>query len=203
MQLLSNTILVSAVLLVVLAAALHVLGGTDERRVASRLTSIRPMPQPFVLHFVDRPEIGAIMATVAAEGNFLIVEGGNRMGKSTAVEAAAARMSHSRSVSVALGDPNHNANTLLREMMGLATTSLWEQLLSVRARDMGKLIEQREVSSPEPVSRRLVLALTSLFRARGITCPPIVLTVIFAPPSLLRCCRYSSWSAQSCCLWRS
>lgn len=146
-----------ALLLALLACALEWLSGMDERQVVSRLSSARVLPPPAVPHsFVDRPELGAIAAAMETGGNFLIVEGGAQVGKSVAVAAAAARLSHTRSISMGTAAPGQDADSFLRALLGLTGGSLWEGLLdllplSLRARDVGALLIRRALTEPLPV----------------------------------------------------
>jgi hypothetical protein len=114
-----SAILVSAA--VVYAVVL--LQPSDATLVARALSSQVRISPPVVTRLIERPEMSAIVLAIEQGGEFVIVDGGNRVGKSVAVRVAASRLSASRTVRWSVCDEGSTAVGVLRGLFGLDTTS--------------------------------------------------------------------------------
>ena len=94
--------------------------------VARALSSQTRLAMPLLARLVERREMSAIVSAVEQGGDYIVVDGGNRVGKSIAVEVAASRLSGSHTVRWSACDEGDTAAVLLRRLFGLddATTSL-------------------------------------------------------------------------------
>jgi len=144
-------------LAVALAAGL--LQPSDATLVARALSSREQFAPPAVAHLVERREMSSIVDAIERGGDFVIVDGGNRVGKSVAVEVAAARLSASRTVRWSVCDEGSTAAAVLQQLLGLdsQTTVLARVLASVAAlpplsvADMTDLVLSARMPGPEPV----------------------------------------------------
>lgn len=137
-----------------LALVLVLLQPSDAALVARALSSRARVAPPEVALLVERREMSAIVSAVEQGGDFVIVDGGNCVGKSVAVEVAASRLSASRTVRWSGCDEGSTAVGVLRGLFGLDTTASTSFLRVLTA--VAKL------SPPAPASiadlRGLVLA---------------------------------------------
>jgi hypothetical protein len=99
---------------------------SESTMVARALSSQTRLAMPQLARLVERREMSAIVSAVEQGGDYIVVDGGNRVGKSVAVEVAASRLSGSRSVRWSACDEGDTAAVLLRRLFGLddAATSL-------------------------------------------------------------------------------
>lgn len=132
LSLLSNSYALS-VLVVLLVCELALLAPSDGSRIAAALASRRPLHMPPVRDLVPREETEAIVRAVTLEGHFVVVEGGNRMGKSIAVRAAAVALSRSRAVLWYNCTEESTMDAVLRGLYGLDSPALFERLLALGA----------------------------------------------------------------------
>lgn len=116
-----SAILVSAA--VVYAVVL--LQPSDAALVARALSSRVRIAPPVVARLVERPEMSAIVHAIEQGGDFVILDGGNRVGKSVAVRVAASRLSASRTVRWwSVCTEGSTAIGVLRGLFGLDTASM-------------------------------------------------------------------------------
>ena len=73
-----------------------VLTPSDESRVATALSTRRPIVMHGVEQYVERHEVTQIVNAIEVGKNFVVIEGGNRMGKTIATKAAVAKLSRNR-----------------------------------------------------------------------------------------------------------
>lgn len=99
---------------------------SESTMVARALSSQTRLAMPQLARFVERREMSAIVSAVEQGDDFIVVDGGDRVGKSVAVEVAASRLSGSHTVRWSACDEGDTAAVLLRRLFGLddATTSL-------------------------------------------------------------------------------
>ena len=111
--------------LVVVAAylAMAVLVSTDASIVAAALSTRTPFPMPALEPFVERREMLLIIDAIERGRDYLVVDGGNRVGKSVAVEVAASRLSRSRTVLGVGCKEGDTAAIVLRSLFGLDTAA--------------------------------------------------------------------------------
>ena len=130
---------------------------SDANRVASALASRPVITMPDIPLFVHRAAIDEIVAAATSGSKFVMVEGGNRMGKSVAVRAAAARLSTQRTVLWASCAFSCTTDTVLQRLFGLQRNALVDYLFglmrSPTAPPAGveELVLARARSAPEPV----------------------------------------------------
>jgi len=114
----------SALLVTVLAAlAASLLAPTDASALIARTLRDargRPLPAPATEHFVERREMALIAEAASSGAKYVVVEGGNSVGKSVAVEAAALRLSGAgRAVLMHVCEPGETAVAVLRRLFGV------------------------------------------------------------------------------------
>jgi hypothetical protein len=124
-----------ALLFVVLGCASSVgpLGLSDARRVELALTTSHPPPPPPTAcdPCVARELVDTIVRRIEVGSNYLIVEGGYRSGKSTAVAAAAAVLAgRGHPVMLRPARATDSADVLLRRLLGISRESLLDMLLA-------------------------------------------------------------------------
>ena len=138
--------------LVVLVAAV-LLEPSEATMVTRALSSRTLFAEPSIVSYVERREMALIVDAIERGMDYIVVDGGNRVGKSVAVEVAASRLSGTRTVRWSVCDEEDTAAVLLRRLFGLddATTSLSRIFAGVA-----------KLSPPVPPSvadiRRLVLS---------------------------------------------
>ena len=133
---------------------------TDDDRIARALASRPSIPMPTAKHFVHRLVIDEIVEAANSSDSiatFLVVEGGNRAGKSTAVRAAAARLSAGRTVLWSACTSSSTADTVLQRLFGLQRNLVVDYLSNLMRVAAGppaevqELVLARAASVPEPV----------------------------------------------------
>ena len=146
---------------------------SDSARIAAALSSRPIVPPPAVPAFVHRAVIDTIVAAATSGSSFLMVEGGNRMGKTVAVRAAAARLSTQRTVLWTSCVTSSTADSVLQRLYGLRRNLLVDYFFGILRSTVGppsqieELVLSRPASSPEPVlvvERAELLALEELKR---------------------------------------
>lgn len=134
-------------------------GLSDEARVSRLLSTpqlVTVLP-PQVQFFVERPEIDIIAKCLGGNrSNFLVVEGGNRMGKSTAVAMAVSRLSRTTAVVGADAEVVDTLETLLRRMLYLTGTTLMHRVLALvpaplQAESMASVLLNRPHTAQQPI----------------------------------------------------
>lgn len=139
----------------VLAITVQSLALTDEARVAHLLSTRHKVSPPSVDNLVRRPEIDEIIRLMTGNyTNFLVVEGGNRMGKSTAVAMAVSELSDTVTVFSMDAAISDNVETFLRRMLSLTREGLWEQLIAMlpvsgRAKDVESTLMKVQHTLPQ------------------------------------------------------
>lgn len=114
----SKAVSAALVLLTFLVAA--VLFQTSEATLVTRALSARAhFPMPALARFVERLEMSLIVDAIEVGDDFLVVDGGNRVGKSVAVEVAASRLSSSRTVRWSKCKMGGTAVKVLQHLFGL------------------------------------------------------------------------------------
>ena len=120
----ASSTLVALAVLVVAALVLPSRAATVARALSSRT----PFPMPTLARFVERREMALIVDAVEHGMDYVVVDGGNRVGKSVAVEVAASRLSGTHSVLWSVCNEGDTAAMVLRRLLGLdvemSTTSL-------------------------------------------------------------------------------
>ena len=130
---------------------------SDADRIASSLASRPVIPMPDIPNFVHRAAIDEIVAAATSGSKFVMVEGGNRMGKSVAVRAAAARLSTQRAVLWTSCASSSTMDTVLQRLFGLQRNTLVDYLFGLMRSTTGppeeaeELVLARARSVPEPV----------------------------------------------------
>ncbi len=115
-----NKALSGALVALLLGLAAMAAVPTDSARIGAALASRPVIPMPTAAHFVHRVVIDQIVASASTGGSaFLVVEGGNRAGKSVAVQAAAARLSAGRAVLWSDCINSSTADSVLQRLYGL------------------------------------------------------------------------------------
>jgi hypothetical protein len=91
---------VSVILIAILVSVLSMsLIPSEASRVAAALSSHNRIVLQHMENFIERHEIALIISAIMnSANNFVVVEGGNRMGKTIAVKAAASYLSNTRTV---------------------------------------------------------------------------------------------------------
>ena len=147
-----------ALVALLLGLAAMVAVPTDSARIGAALASRPAIPTPTAAHFVHMVVIDQIVASASSGGGtFLVVEGGNRAGKSVAVQAAAARLSAGRAVLWCDCTSSSTADTVLQRFYGLRRNLVVDYLsafLRVSAgppAEVQELVLARAASAPEPV----------------------------------------------------
>ena len=99
---------------------------SESTLVQRALTSQSHVAMPQLARFVERREMSAVINAIEVGENYIVVDGGNRVGKSVAVEVAASRLSGTRTVRWSVCDEGDTAAVQLRRLFGLdaVTTSL-------------------------------------------------------------------------------
>ena len=112
-------------MLVVLAIGLAAIlaSPSDAALVAHAFSSQTRLAMPSTTPFVERREMSLIVDAIESERDYIVVDGGNRVGKSVAVKAAASRLSVSRAVRSSICDESDTAASVLRRLFGLDTAS--------------------------------------------------------------------------------
>jgi hypothetical protein len=111
--------LIAAMLVAAAAILLHL---TSANVMARTLSSRARLPMPMLVPFVERREMALIVDAIERGRDFLVVDGGNRVGKSVAVEVAAARLSITRTVLWSKCKLGGTAAAVLWRLYGLDTT---------------------------------------------------------------------------------
>lgn len=148
---------ISGVLLAILVGMLVRIITSDLRCIEHALvtkTVIQPPPLPY---FVHRDVIDEIVSSATTGGRFLMVDGGNYMGKSVAVRAAAALLSHTRPVlwhsCIIHGSTNSTMDNVVQQLFGLQRIPLADYFFA--ARSPAGVVEEAVLSHapihPEPV----------------------------------------------------
>lgn len=155
-------------------------GLSDEARVSRLLSTpqlVTVLP-PQVQFFVERPEIDIIAKCLGGNrSNFLVVEGGNRMGKSTAVAMAVSRLSRTTAVVGADAEVVDTLETLLRRMLYLTGTTLMHRVLALvpaplQAESMASVLLNRPHTAQQVSCRSQYHALRLRRRLRLISLQP-------------------------------
>jgi hypothetical protein len=119
----------AVVAVVVIAIVASVMLQSDAQRVESVLHSPPPLRDPrlHIPNFVDRPAVvDKIASAASSEDTYVIVEGGNGVGKSTAVLAALNRLSSARPVLVHTCLETDASESLLRALFRLGDSTTTE-----------------------------------------------------------------------------
>ena len=147
-------------LLILVAAVL--LQPSEAMTVTRALSSQTQYAMPSIMPYVERREMTLIVDAIELGKDYLVVDGGNRVGKSVAVEVAASRLSSTRAVRWSVCDDGDTAAIVLRRLFGLdaAATSL-SRILSGIAKlsppvppsvaDIRALVLSTSALGPEPV----------------------------------------------------
>ena len=148
-------------LLILVAAVL--LQPSEAMAVTRALSSQTQYAMPSIMPFVERREMTLIVDAIERGKDYLVVDGGNRVGKSVAVKVAASRLSSTRAVRWSVCDDGDTAAIVVRRLFGLdtAATSL-SRIISGVAKlsppvppslaDIRRLVLSTSASgSPEPV----------------------------------------------------
>ena len=134
------------------------LAPSDASRVASALSSRRPITMLEIKNYVDRHEVANIIRAIEKGTNFVVVEGGNRMGKTVATKAAVSRMSSNRTV--LWYNKMDTMNRALEAMFGLERNNLVNQLFGfvqtfqatqATSVDVQQIVLSLASTKPEPV----------------------------------------------------
>lgn len=147
---------ISGVLLAILVGMLVRIITSDLRCIELALvtkTIIQPPPLPY---FVHRSVIDEIMSAAITGGRFLMVDGGNYMGKSVAVRAAAALLSHTRPVlwhSCITTSTNGTMDSVMQQLFGLQRIPLVDYFFVARspAEVVEEVVLSRAPIHPVPV----------------------------------------------------
>ena len=150
---------VSALLVALLVFTLGaLLVPSDSSHIAHAVTTRRLIFMPPVRDYVQREETGAIIRAVTEGAHFVIVEGGNRMGKTIAVRAAAVALSHTRAVLWYNCTEDSTMDAVLRGLYDLDNPPLIEHLVGAlqgAARlarpSVSSLVLRMGALMPEPV----------------------------------------------------
>ena len=146
---------------------------SDSARISAALSSRPIVSPPTVPSFVHRGVIDLIFDAAAFGDAFLMVEGGNRMGKTVAVRAAAARLSSQRTVLWTSCVISSTADSVLRRLFGLQRNLLVDSFFGLLrntdppSETIEELVLSHKISAPEPVlvvERAELLALEELKR---------------------------------------
>ena len=160
-----------------MAFAAVLLQPSDAALMARALSSRARFAPLEVEHLVERREMSAIVKAIEQDGNYVIVDGGNRVGKSVAVEVAASRLSASRTVRWTVCDEGSTAVSVLRGVFGLdaASTPFLHVLTTftmlslppalVSISDIRGLVLASDASRQEPV---LVVEMAGRLRVREL-----------------------------------
>jgi len=108
-------------LMIIIAAVL--LQPSDATMVTHALSSKTLIEFPSITPFVERREMAVIIDAIEMGKNYIIVDGGNRVGKSVMVEAVASRFSHTRTVRWSQCNLGSTAASILRHLFGLDKTA--------------------------------------------------------------------------------
>ena len=104
--------------LTILATAV-MLQPSESTLVARALSSQTRFDMPSITPYVERRETALIVDAIERGKDYIVVDGGNRVGKSVAVEVAASRLSGTRAVRWSVCDEGDTAAVLLRRLFGL------------------------------------------------------------------------------------
>ena len=117
---------VSSVLvaLMVIVAAV-VLQPSEATLVTRALSSRTLLAEPSIAPYVERREMALIVDTVERGMDYIVVDGGNRVGKSVAVKVAMARLSAARTVRWSVCNKKDTAASVLRRLFGLDASTTW------------------------------------------------------------------------------
>lgn len=129
---------------------------SDASVVARAISSHAHFPMPALPRFVERSEMSVIVDAVEQGQDYVVLDGGHRVGKSVAVEVAASRLSATRTVCWSMCDEGDTAGIVLRRLYGLDTAA---SLLARIFPDIAKLLPLPLPPSVADVRR---LALTSV-----------------------------------------
>jgi len=131
----------AALVALALLALAVVLQPSDASIVARALASRARVEMPALPRLVERREMADIVDVIEDGEDYVIVDGGNRVGKSVAVEVAASRLSATRTVRWSQCEDGDTAATVLRSLLGLdAPATSLSRVISGAAR----------LSPPEP-----------------------------------------------------
>lgn len=93
---------------------------SEEARVLRLLSAPQHLPPPHIPFAVERPEVDLIAKRLGGlTSSFLVVEGGDRVGKTVAVAMAVSRLSSTTAVVTANSEAADTLDTLLRRMLRL------------------------------------------------------------------------------------
>jgi hypothetical protein len=135
---------------------------SDALMVKRALSSRTNFVMPSIIPFVERREMMLIVDAIEHGKLYIIVDGGNRVGKSITVEVAASRLSLFHTVRWSVCDEGDTAANLLQRLFGLDTeaTSL-SRIISSFAKlspnirtsvaDIRRLVFSTRASGSEPV----------------------------------------------------
>ena len=143
----------SALVAIILLVAAVLLLPSDATTAVRTLSTRTPFHMPTLMPYVERREMALIVDAVEHGAKYTIVDGGNGVGKSVAVEVAASRLSGTHTVLWDVCDKGDTAAIVLRRLLDLDTTaSAFKRVLAGVAK----------LSLPEPPSiaviRKLVLS---------------------------------------------
>ena len=130
---------------------------SDSALIASALSSRPVIAPPHVPSFVPRAAIDDIVAAASSGRTFVVVEGGNAVGKTVAVRAAAARLSTQRTVLWANCDSRSTADSVLQRLFGLQRSLIVDYIFGLLRStaappaQIEELVLSRTPSAPEPV----------------------------------------------------
>jgi len=112
------------VALTVLVAAVF-LQPSEATMVTRALSSRTLFAEPSIVPYVERREMALIVDTIERGKDYVVVDGGNRVGKSVAVKVATARLSVSRTVRLSVCNEGDTAAIVLRRLFGLDAATTW------------------------------------------------------------------------------
>jgi len=108
-------------LMIIIAAVL--LQPSNATMVTHALSTKTLIEFPLITPFVERRDMAVIFDAIEMGKNYIIVDGGNRVGKSVVVEAVASRFSHTRTVRRSQCNEGSSAVSILRHLFGLDKTA--------------------------------------------------------------------------------
>ena len=152
----------SAIVGVMILVAAVLLQPSEASMVMRALSSRTQFAMPPLVRLVERREMSTIVDAVEMGEDFLVVDGGNRVGKSVSVEVAASRLSSTRTVRWSVCDEGDTAAMVLRRLFGLdASTTSLSRIFSGIAKlsppvppsvaDIRALVLSESAPGPEPV----------------------------------------------------
>jgi hypothetical protein len=150
---------VSVILIAILVSVLSMsLTPSEASRVATALSSHNRIVLQHMENFIERHEIALIISAIKnSANNFVVVKGGNHMGKTIAVKAAASYLSNTRTVLWYNCTRESTMKGALMELYGVERNLLVDRLFGfVREKisppvDVEKIVLSRGPLVPEPV----------------------------------------------------